>query len=139
MNLNLHLKQSSNQNALVTCHSIGYICYMTRFVAHLLILLVLFTHSTIAMDVHIPHEEDHTLSHATEHTTNDTANTSFDNVEQSLCVDAGGHCSHHQAHAAGLVTINNLPDTQTSSVSLSLIKHSVFIYSQAPPLRPPKV
>jgi hypothetical protein len=111
---------------------------MTRFIAHILILLVLFTHSTMAMDVHIPHKADHTVEHFSADFSVDFVNTVSVDTEQTLCVDAGGHCSHHQAHTVGLVSVNTLLNKKTQPILLSLVKLSALLHTQTPPLRPPK-
>jgi len=79
---------------------------MTRLIAHILILLVLFTHSTMAMDVHIPHQADHSAEHFINFSLEGSVETISADTDQTLCVNAGGHCSHHQAHTVGLVSVN---------------------------------
>jgi hypothetical protein len=128
---------------------IRYIASMTRIIANLLILLVLFTHSTMAMDVHFPHDtlplDKHVtldIAHSDDHTEHLATISSIDeaaDIEQAMCADAGGHCSHHQAHTAGLISVNTLPNTKVQPVLLSQFEKSVFIHTQSPPLRPPKV
>lgn len=111
---------------------------MYQSIAHLLILLVLFTHSTMAMDVHIPHNTDHSIEHITDtYPSNNIVSTSID-LEQTPCIDAGGHCSHHQAHTSGLLSATMLVNTDKQPVFLTSLNASIFIDTQAPPLRPPK-
>lgn len=111
---------------------------MSRIIAHLLILLVLFTHSTMAMDVHIPHDVDHPADHMSDVPSDGISVISSTDIEQTLCLDAGGHCSHHQAHTAGLISVNYLSDAKVQPVLFSILNASVFTLKQAPPLRPPK-
>ncbi len=114
---------------------------MTRCIACSLIFLVLFTHSVIAMDVH----PDNTSQYATltqvnfpdHHAPVTALATSVDNAAV-LCTDAGGHCSHHQAHTAALVpvhmlTARGLPPALTVSCRSFLVSNTL-----PPPLRPPK-
>ncbi len=85
----------------------------------------------MAMDVHLPPVDQHSAEHAAyDHMQND--------VDQTMCADAGGHCSHHQAHSAGLLSVNTLLDVHAQAVLLPVIKNSEFLQSQAPPVRPPK-
>jgi len=104
---------------------------MYRRIAKFLILLVLFTHSTMAMDVHIPHDD-------ADHITDSSNISTAINLDQPSCIDAGGHCSHHQAHTSGLFSVNTLGDIDCQSVLFALLKTSAFTHTQAPPLRPPK-
>ncbi len=113
---------------------------MTRIISHLLILLVLFTHSTMAMDVHIPHdhESDHiSKSHSLDIDDVDTS-SSLSHLERDDCSDAGGHCSHHQAHTAGLISVNTLSSLSIQPTLFLSLKSIAFVYQQTPPRRPPK-
>lgn len=116
---------------------------MIRIIAHLLILFVLFTHSVMAMDVHIPHNLDspifHNIGEPAEHIAHTSKQGYTDNTIQAPCVDAGGHCSHHQAHTSGLVCVNTLSYTDIKSVFIASLTPSAFPHTQTPPLRPPKV
>lgn len=114
---------------------------MTRSIAYFLIIFVLFTHSTMAMDVHIPHDSGFHVDEPAEH----LAHTSKldhsqlqTNPSEAACADASGHCSHHQAHASGLVCVNPLSYSGVKSVLFSQFKQSAFLYTQTPPRRPPK-
>lgn len=115
---------------------------MTRLVAHLLILFVLFTHSVMAMDVHIPHDADFHGDESSEHlahtSTLDHSQVQTNTTSEVPCADAGGHCSHHQAHTSGLVCVNALSYSGIKPVLFSQLKQSTFLYTQTPPRRPPK-
>lgn len=117
---------------------LSYIQRMSRVIAHLLILLVLFTHSTMAMDVHIL---THDMNHSEEHvsaSSHDLSTTISTDSGQASCLDAGGHCSHHQAHTAGLISVNTLSETRVQSILVNTLNISELINTQSPPLRPPK-
>lgn len=115
---------------------------MTRIITHLLILFVLFTHSVMAMDVHIPHDEGSHISNNIGESVEHVAHTSTldytDNTSQAPCADAGGHCSHHQAHTSGLLCISTLSYTDSKPVLFSQLKQFSFLFKQSPPRRPPK-
>jgi hypothetical protein len=115
-------------------HLLRYIKSMTRYIAHLLILLVLFTHSAVAMDVRVCHDNEQT----TEHNTDFSTSNPIADTDQAFCLDAGGHCSHGQAHTAGLVSLNGLFDSKIQPFLPHLLIISTFTHRQAPPLRPPK-
>lgn len=108
---------------------------MTRLTSHLLILLILFTHSTVAMDVSVCHDNEQTSEYSinADFSSHDATDT-----EQGVCLDAGGHCSHNQAHTAGLIAFNTLTDTPNQLIVVASSVTSVFIHPQKPPLRPPK-
>jgi hypothetical protein len=108
---------------------------MTQLIANLLILLVLFTHSTVAMDVRVCHDNEQSTEHSTNFSANDP--TAID-AEQDICLDAGGHCSHNQAHTAGLVSLSTLSSKKIHPILSPLFTASVVIHPQAPLLRPPK-
>ncbi|MEE9352051.1 MAG: hypothetical protein V3U78_07315 [Thiotrichaceae bacterium] len=102
------------------------------------------------MDVHIPHDHESHGSHEVEleaislndngYLTAAAQNgaSSVIATDQAHCVDGGGHCSHHQAHTAGLVSVNTLSGIKVPSVLFSSLKISALIHNQAPPRRPPK-
>ena len=103
---------------------------MYRIAAHLLIFFVLFTHSAIAMDVHISNaSEQASVSYA------DTQSTSLDLQD---CGDLGGHCSHSSTHTSGLASNFTLPSFEKLSVVKSCIQLAPHTYTQSPPRRPPK-
>jgi hypothetical protein len=108
---------------------------MTRLIANLLILLVLFTHSTVAMDVRVCHDNEQTTEHSTDFSTNDS--TAID-AEQDFCLDAGGHCSHNQAHTAGLVSLSTFSGKKIHPILSPLLTTPVVIHPQEPLLKPPK-
>ncbi len=103
---------------------------MYRITAHLLIFFVLFTHSAIAMDVHIPiASEQVSVSYTV------TPSTSLDLQD---CGDLGGHCSHISTHVSGMASNFILPSFGSTAVVNSYIKLVPYTYTQTPPLRPPK-
>jgi hypothetical protein len=95
----------------------------------------------MAMDVHIPHAADHD---AAEHHQPVLADSfmvdsfAVDSEQAELCTESTGHCSHHQAHTLALVCTRTLSSQASHPVFLSHYKVAVFIYTQAPPRRPPK-
>lgn len=116
---------------------------MKRIIAHFLILLVLFTHSTMAMDVHIPHMDEHSTNEVSFIINANSDSSEQENYvatldNQELCSDAGGHCSHHQAHSTGLLSISSTFESNTQAVLISILKSSALLHPQAPPVRPPK-
>ena len=104
---------------------------MYRIVAHLLIFFVLFTHSAIAMDVHIPNASEKTSVSYT-----DTQPTS--SPDRQDCGDLGGHCSHSSTHTSAIASTFTLPSFERTSVVKSHIKLAPHTYTQSPPRRPPK-
>lgn len=107
---------------------------MTRLISHLLILLVLFTHSTVAMDVRVC--QDSKQTHQQNISVNSSQNSS--EFEQNFCLDAGGHCSHKHSHTVGLVSFNTFTDVLKQQIVVASLVTSVLIHSQNPPFRPPK-
>ena len=82
------------------------------------------------VDVHISHDAEPSIEQAT---------TSYPvTSEQNPCIDACGHCSHHQAHSFGLLLSNIFPDHNSQTILFPLLKTSLFLHTQAPPVRPPK-
>lgn len=113
---------------------------MIKAIIHLLILLVLFTHSTMAMDVHIPINTNETANDHSTHSHNaPSINSSLIDSNQKPCADTGGHCSHHQAHTLALVCVSALANQAFQPIFITHYKSAVFVYTQAPPLRPPKI
>jgi len=106
---------------------------MSHAIARCLILLVLFTHSTMAIDVHLPENPDQDTVIASS-----LDSTSHVSTDVDHCADSNGHCSHHQAHTTGLFSAHALLFSDVRSVLFSLLKASAFIYNHAPPVRPPK-
>jgi hypothetical protein len=106
---------------------------MSHAIARCLILLVLFTHSTMAIDVHLPGspDQDTVISGSLD-------STSLVSSDIDHCADTNGHCSHHQAHTAGLFSAHDLLFSDMRSVLFSPFKALAFIYNYAPPVRPPK-
>ena len=106
---------------------------MSRFISRLLILFVFFTHSMMVIDVHIQHAADYKA------TAYSVAPTSVDIDHGDVCIDGGGHCSHHQAHTTGLFLVYAFMSSHSLSFSFSSLRLSPFLHSQAPLLRPPKL
>jgi hypothetical protein len=108
---------------------------LIRLLAKLLIVSVLFTHSSMAMDVHLPHNTTQSsqpgiASYATS-----------EEVASGLtaCTDAGGHCSHHQAHTTGLFSVTPLSEMQTGLVLFPQFQDILIFHIDIPPRKPPKV
>lgn len=101
----------------------------------------------MAMDVHLPHAVDQSITIDTLHSLHsDPVDKSLiltqeliktDNA-QSSCADASSHCSHNQAHSTGLLAIATIITANVDSVSLSYINQKGILNTQAPPVRPPK-
>lgn len=113
---------------------VDYIRGMIRScITYSLILLVLFTHSTIAMDIHISSSfQQPATTHA------EPINHAHTHADATVCLDAGGHCSHHQAHTTALVSA---PIHITDAVPPALATpctDSLLTSTFSPPLRPPK-
>lgn len=107
-----------------------YCWHMSRITAYLLLFFVLFTHSAIAMDVHVPH--------ATDQSSAMLSSDLYSTLDQQDCDDLGGHCSHSASHVSGIVPSISLPSVEPQSVYFSTVRIVSFIQSQTPPLRPPK-
>ncbi len=105
---------------------------MKRIIIHFLILLVLVTHSTMAVDAYLPHDVDYSINSVMDTDTIFTA-------EQTICDDSGCHYSCYHAHSVSFISTYNMPDSITQPILLSTLKISLFIHTQAPPHRPPKV
>lgn len=108
--------------------------YMNRIITYLLLFFVLFTHSAIAMDVHIPSvfsQEPHLVIDS------DSEPTALE-LENKDCGDLGGHCSHSSSHISGIVSSISLSSLETKAVFSSTEKIVPVAHPQAPPLRPPK-
>ena len=102
---------------------------MTRITIHFLIIFLLVTHSTMAVDIYIPHQSNHVAASVSD----TTAAT-----EQILCGDSSCHCSCHYSHSVGLITVDDVFDVITQPILFSRLKTSVSITIQTPPQRPPK-
>ena len=108
-------------------------------ITYLLILLVLFTHSVVAMDIHIPKQSiNPSPNHSINSIGSDNTSLLSIDIDQTTCTDAGGHCSHHKVHTTGLVSVNFFSEIKLQTVSLHPLKLFTFAHFQAPPLRPPK-
>ena len=92
----------------------------------------------MAMDLHIV-SDDAAIEQVSERLVDLDSHHHSTKVDPSDCIDAGGHCSHHQAHTTGLVVINTFSNRKSSSVLFSVRGLSLRAYTQAPPLRPPKI
>jgi uncharacterized protein YxeA len=103
---------------------------MKNIIIHLLILLVLVTHSVMAVDVYISHDIDNSMNFVMDTTAI---------AEQAICDDSDCHYSCYHAHSVSFISSHNVPDTLTRSILLPIVKTSIFIHTQAPPHRPPKV
>jgi len=120
---------------------IGYINPMFQLTARLLIFFILFTHSAIAMDVHVPHE--HTSSHeqVSVLAPQSLQNTKHDSqISLSIhdCNDLGGHCSHSSAHISGITYRLQLPAFKVDTSLNAWIHIAPYIHTETPPHRPPK-
>ena len=108
---------------------------MRRFTAYLLLFFVLFTHSSIAMDVHFEHASNHTHEHLSD---THSVEISSDH-DPGNCGELGGHCSHSYAHVSGLVSSMKILSLEMQSVFCSSPRFISHSYTQAPPVRSPKV
>jgi hypothetical protein len=111
---------------------------MKRIIAYFLILLVLFTNSTMVIGVNIPHDTDNPADHVSDFNFADINNTDSTDSDKVLCQDTGGHCSHQKAHFNGLISVNKLSGTKVQPTLFFRLKMIAFIHTQSPPLRPPK-
>ncbi len=102
---------------------------MKNIIIHLLILLVLVTHSAMAVDVYISHNIDNSMNSVMDTTAI---------AKQATCDDPDCHYSCYHAHSVSFISTYNVPEIITQSILLSTLKTSIFIYTQAPPHRPPK-
>lgn len=64
---------------------------MTRYISHFLILLVLFTHSTIAMNVSVCHEHEQSFQ---DNISADFPSHNATDTQQDSCIDACNYCPH---------------------------------------------
>lgn len=99
-----------------------------------MLFFVLFTHSAIAMDVHISSifsQEPHLVMDS------DSEPTTLE-YEKEDCGDLGGHCSHSSSHISGIVSSTSLSSLEIKAVFSSTEKIFPIANTQAPPLRPPK-
>ncbi len=108
---------------------------LIRLIAKLLTVFVLFTHSSMAMDVHFPHN----TTHSSQPDSVSYAASEEGTTEQTACTDAGGHCSHHQAHTTGLFSVSPLSEMQTPPVLFPQFRATLFFHIHTPPRKPPKV
>ncbi len=110
---------------------------MFRITAHLLLFFIVFTHSAIAMDVHVPHASGQdTVILAGDNHTGDSASPVSGDFQD--CGDLGGHCSHSSTHISGIASRVILPSLETGTVLHAIFDNRLHSYSQTPPLRPPK-
>lgn len=110
---------------------------MSRIITHLLIFVVLFANSEIAVGIHL---SSYLFSDQSELIT-ETAHSSVNILEHDTehCDDVNcSHCSHCSSHISGILPLITLPSLTTSSVLFSAKKAIAVIQPQAPPLRPPK-
>ncbi len=104
---------------------------MNRLIARLLILFVLFTHSSMAMDVYLSDTLDQNISSLVY---KDKSGVD----EQTLCMDVGGHCSHHQAHTTGLFPVAPFSEMQSNHVLFHKFQASLAFTDLIPIRRPPR-
>ncbi len=100
--------------------------------ARLLIFFVLFTHSAIAMDIHVPHASEPVSSALL--FSSDTHSL----VELQDCGDLSGHCSHSSTHTSGMPSTITVPSFESPAVPIASLHLVPDTYTQSPPLRPPK-
>jgi hypothetical protein len=110
---------------------------MNRITAYFLLFFVLFTHNTIAMDVHFPSISGHDSSMVSV-VSDQQINPTLQTDDFQDCGDLSGHCSHSASHVSGIVSSISLPPPQIQRIFISVEKNSAFINTQAPPVRPPK-
>ncbi len=108
---------------------------MRKISTYLLLLFMVFTHSTIAMDTHglsTPVSSGNIL---------DDSITALQilTVDKSDCGDVDMHCSHSSSHVSGIVSSVNFPTIDRQRVYEPVIKDKAFIRTQAPLLRPPRL
>jgi hypothetical protein len=84
----------------------------------------------MAVDAYISHDIDNFTDSVM-----DTASI----AEQAICDDPDCHYSCYHAHSASFISTYNIPNTLVRPILLSILKTSIFIHTQAPPHRPPKV
>lgn len=97
----------------------------------------------MAIDVHVSFEESH--HHETEFSVDaedplvglDLAGSVLADSENAPCSDAGGHCSHHQAHSSGLVLFTTFQALNSRPVLNSFLKSTAITRKITPPFRPP--
>ena len=108
---------------------------LIRLLAKILTVFVLFTHSSMAMDVQFPHntiqssQPDIVFSITSEEGV----------AEQTACTDTGGHCSHHQAHTTGFFSVILLSEVQVLPILFPQHRATLFFHTHIPPRKPPKV
>ncbi len=104
-----------------------------RLIANLLIVFVLFTHSGMAMDMHFAFSDNTTQPNQPEIAASEKVVSG-----QPVCTDAGGHCSHHQAHTTGLFSVAPFSEMQSKHVLFHIFQVSLTFTDLIPPRRPPR-
>lgn len=107
---------------------------MHRVIVYLLFFFIAFTHSAVAMDIHV--------SNILGQESISEQEVSFMDLSEKVNIEdhdsLNEHCPHSSSHTSGIISSITLPLFETHRVFIPFIKTRGYTISPSPLLRPPK-
>ena len=107
---------------------------MYRIIVYLLFFFIAFTHSAVAMDIHV----SNMLGQESASTQKVPSTTLSEKINSDGHDSLNEHCPHSSSHTSGIISSIKFPSVETQPAFISFVKTNSCSVSQSPPLRPPK-